>query len=1241
MWRQIVTKLVGPSLDSEGRFAVYQGVPLTKNHRHFSHLLALWPLRELPMSGQLSREKSLASLDLWSSLPELGSLFGRGPCAAMNADLGRHAAALDNMTFLVRTRILGSGWYGEGGGYTTVCNEAPYLAAYTLADWLLQSWNATTLAGVGLHNGPVKVLELFKGAPNSVPLVNVSAYEAAPASIATGSFFRLAAEGGFLVSAVREKVAATDGDAAAYRARTVFVAVESTVGGPCVLRIPDEMMARPLRTHPANVSVKELGDGGLVQLLISKGQSAAIWSGLSNAKPPALVVIAKSGCPTQQNFWGGGVIANPEARRPSPPPPNDTKTKVVLRPCKFANGLLSPSQRWQMSAATPETYVRFELLDGSKRCLAVSGVSVALRPCANALHNAGVDEHASARQSPIGCQMPWTDVDMWPRGHKSPPTTSQEWTFSRGFPNGIQSKASGACLEIHGGQDPQKIDVDGCQRCVKPCTVNNMEWKFNASSGALVSLCTPPCKAGGWCLTDTAAAGELRVAQRPMPPLKSDDVCIVHRCANFKTDDSETATVSTTSTTGISGWTRFLQCEEHLCSNMSHQIAYIVSHAADLDFIMPYTGDVWTGGPIPAVRGRSRCYANATQMLSGPIQRDPSFRFSSTTHKEGDGSGRYLCVPESDAAIQSWAAPIRVTGVKILPIIEAADFGDWSIFEGVHGLDFFDTCAAVALQHGFSGWSLDWEPKPAKSPPSGSVAAQAELESFARFLTAFATRLKSHGLELSTAEPNRDLLNTTVPNEPYPLNVYGYRSVANSGARVLTMSTYYGVMPRDTKDTHFFAKELTAWQVITPPEKLSIGFGAIYLSWASAECKHDSVGANVDRTSDVNIECLSLAVDVCIAQGIKSIALFQLDVFGWPQVINGRKYPTVAAPWPPAAWWPVLRTLRNHTAGANLQRPTLPLKSDAVPMQHAYFKLARSDLANSSWPTGFTQYSLFVANPGMTEAQLHKVRATVPGGKLLAYSDQSWAYVGKGCSESNGVFAKKYFQPHWAVTDLHTGLPVCPFGASPTPLDPSPKITPVAAAVLMRESADALVRYHTEVTLAVSYDGLYLHDYEEVFPATWAANIVNFTNKSFDCNGDGQPDTLETLQAQYAAWKPYYAAQLRKALGQKMMLANTGSPSVSDAALDGQSIEFEWFTKARGGLRACSAEHFGQHALSAAQGGGRTAMSVMWLTDAKGIPAETQCQQLCMLQQSIGRGYWLASTAAISHGQPMLRARSQ
>jgi hypothetical protein len=365
----------------------------------------------------------------------------------------------------------------------------------------------------------------------------------------------------------------------------------------------------------------------------------------------------------------------------------------------------------------------------------------------------------------------------------------------------------------------------------------------------------------------------------------------------------------------ILGWTRFLQCGEQLCANMSRQVDLVVSHAQDLDTIMPYTGDVWTGFEVPAVRGHSICYLNATHTLNGPLTHDPSFRFSSIKHSakhpaEGDGSGRYLCTPASETAIEAWAAPIRKAGIKIMPILEAADFSDWSTFHGGEGLRFFDTCAAVAHKYGFAGWSLDWEPHSA--PPPGSAAAERDLRSFADFLSAFSARLASHGLALSTAEPNRNLVNTTVSGEPYPLNVSGYRAIAESGADVLTMSTYYGVMPVNAADKRFFGKEIAAWQSICSPGRLSIGLGVLWPSWDSTECSHGKV---FNARNDEGNACLELALKDMLAADTRSLALFQLDAFGWPPALNGRIEHTIKAPWPPESWWSALRKFRGGSSG--------------------------------------------------------------------------------------------------------------------------------------------------------------------------------------------------------------------------------------------------------------------------------------------------------------------------------------
>ena len=98
-WMRIRQKLVHYSYDARGRYSIYEGVPLAKAHRHFSHLLMLWPLRGMvDLQKPAEHARAVASVDLWSSMPELFSLFGRPACASMNADLGRYSAALDNIT---------------------------------------------------------------------------------------------------------------------------------------------------------------------------------------------------------------------------------------------------------------------------------------------------------------------------------------------------------------------------------------------------------------------------------------------------------------------------------------------------------------------------------------------------------------------------------------------------------------------------------------------------------------------------------------------------------------------------------------------------------------------------------------------------------------------------------------------------------------------------------------------------------------------------------------------------------------------------------------------------------------------------------------------------------------------------------------------------------------------------------------------------------------------------------------
>jgi hypothetical protein len=380
-----------------------------------------------------------------------------------------------------------------------------------------------------------------------------------------------------------------------------------------------------------------------------------------------------------------------------------------------------------------------------------------------------------------------------------------------------------------------------------------------------------------------------------------------------KTDD--TPDLMTTERT-VSGWTGFKSCGDAMCVNMSHQIAQIVSHADIIDTVIPYVG-----GAAPQYnQNHSACY-NDTQPLAGePDSFFPwaAFRFGvGPGHlgpSEGDGSGRYICIPSPDSLVTAWAKPLRAAGVSIMPIID----GGATIWP-VAGRDegFFAAAVTIAEKFGFAGWSLDVEPTVNQTAiPSGAE----QLALYAQFLTTFSQRLTAHGLRLSTAEPNGNLMDTA-DITPMVANVSNYSAVGRSGAEVATMSTYYGVMPVADPALPGFSKNhlrdsIVEWQKIVPTAALTIGFGSLYAAWGDKTCgpsacatwnKYpDGSESCVNQTS-----CLAKSLGVVIELDIRSVALFEINAWGcgndtkWYD--GGSTMCQIAGPWPPESWWSLLR----------------------------------------------------------------------------------------------------------------------------------------------------------------------------------------------------------------------------------------------------------------------------------------------------------------------------------------------
>jgi len=280
----------------------------------------------------------------------------------------------------------------------------------------------------------------------------------------------------------------------------------------------------------------------------------------------------------------------------------------------------------------------------------------------------------------------------------------------------------------------------------------------------------------------------------------------------------------------------------------------------------------------------------------------------------------------------------------------------------------------------------------------------------------------------------------------------------------------------------------------------------------------------------------------------------------------------------------------------------------------AYFLLTFDMLSEPGWPAKFAHYGLFITQPTHFTAELvRKVKRDVPGAKVLAYFDAVNIPIIAGCSTGSpmgnnpvqrslpddpaGYYKqlRSTFQESWVIRDLgNKSTPICVYPG-------------LAGYVLMQESADAIVAFHKAVTLARGYDGLYvdmLTDDWWVAPK-YAPQLVNV---SFDCDGDGKPNTFTDLETQWKGWRPYLIKQLRSVVGQDGIIIGNSAGAMSLPGLNGVTIEMEWCGT---DMSACLAAIKSSRAVAT-----QPPVDVFWLTQATQVPPAVQCKIMrAMIQQ--------------------------
>ncbi|MBB2148894.1 glycosyl hydrolase family 95 catalytic domain-containing protein [Pedobacter gandavensis] len=188
-WKNILQNLVPYPVNETG-LMIGKNVSLTSSHRHYSHMLMIYPYHLLTPLDTTNKALIEQSLNHWLSLKGALQGYTFTGAASINAMMGKGDQAYDLLNQLFDQYIQPNTLYQESGPVI----ETPLSAATSIQELLLQSWG------------------------NKIRI-----FPAVPAAWKDVSFDKLRTEGGFLVSASKVK------------GKTEFIKVYSSKGDTCRL----------------------------------------------------------------------------------------------------------------------------------------------------------------------------------------------------------------------------------------------------------------------------------------------------------------------------------------------------------------------------------------------------------------------------------------------------------------------------------------------------------------------------------------------------------------------------------------------------------------------------------------------------------------------------------------------------------------------------------------------------------------------------------------------------------------------------------------------------------------------------------------------------------------------------------------------------------------------------------------------------------------------------------------------
>ena len=244
-WKQVLEDLIPYPTDKNG-LMIGSDQPVDISHRHYSHLLALYPLFQLDPNSPKDRDLVVKSVLHWHNIENGKALAGYSftGASSLYAALGMGDEAVAVMQdFLAgnigRAHFLTNTFYMEGNSPVI---ETPLSAAEAIMEYNLQSWGD-----------------------------KIRIFPAIPSHWENASFADLRAQGGFLVSAsLKDK-------------KVEWVSIESQAGQTATVKVPNWNQAVQI-SKGRKVKITKTADGEFV-IDLKKGEKVVLSSDNQYVKP--------------------------------------------------------------------------------------------------------------------------------------------------------------------------------------------------------------------------------------------------------------------------------------------------------------------------------------------------------------------------------------------------------------------------------------------------------------------------------------------------------------------------------------------------------------------------------------------------------------------------------------------------------------------------------------------------------------------------------------------------------------------------------------------------------------------------------------------------------------------------------------------------------------------------------------------------------------------------------------------